>query len=192
MLEIEQKFAVANFSDLEGRLAALGVADFVTRHEEDHYHNAPDRDFEQTGEAFRLRRVGSTNFLTYKGPRRDPAVKIRPELEIALRDGDAATDEMLRLLRHLGYRPVAIVRKRRRIAHLTRHGHHLEVCLDEVDEVGRFAELEILAPEDGLEAARAVLLETAAELGLSRVEPRSYLTMLLAHRAAAASGGQKP
>ena len=192
MLEIEQKFADADFADLEGRLAALGVTDFVTRQEEDHYHNAPDRDFKQTGEAFRMRRVGQANFLTYKGPRRDPAVKIRPELEIALRDGDAAADEMLQLLRHLGYRPVAVVRKRRRIAHLKRQGHDLEVCLDEVDELGRFAELEILAPEEGLEAARAVLLETAAELGLSRVEPRSYLTMLLAKREAAGSGGQQP
>src|SRR5258708_3728386 len=188
MLEIEQKFAAADFADLEGRLAALGVTDFITRQEVDHYHNAPDRDFEQTGEAFRLRRVKPANFLTYKGPRRDPAVKIRPELEIALRDGDPAADEMLQLLRHLGYRPVAVVRKRRRIAHLKRHGRDLEVCLDEVDEVGRFAEVEILAAEDGLEAARAVLLETAAELGLSRVEPRSYLTMLLAHRATSGSG----
>src|SRR6266536_3210146 len=116
VLEIEQKFADADFADLQQRLTALGVTDFVTRLEEDHYHNAPDRDFKQTGEAFRMRRVGQANFLTYKGPRRDPAVKIRPELEIALRDGDAAADEMLQLLRHLGYRPVAVVRKRRRSA----------------------------------------------------------------------------
>jgi len=192
MLEIEQKFADADFADLEQRLAALGVTHFVARHEEDHYHNAPDRDFKQTGEAFRMRRVGPANFLTYKGPRRDPTVKIRPELEIPLRDGDVAAEQMLQLLGHLGYRPVAVVRKHRRIAHLTRHGHNLEVCLDEVDELGRFAELEILAPENNLEAARSVLLEVAAELGLSRVEPRSYLTMLLAHREAAGSGGQKP
>ena len=190
MLEIEQKFADADFADLERRLAVLGVTDFVARQEEDHYHNAPDRDFKTTGEAFRLRRVGPANYLTYKGPRRDPAVKIRPELEIALRDGDAAAGEMLQLLKHLGYRPVAVVRKRRRIAHLERKGHDLDLCLDEVAEVGRFAELEILAPEDGLDAARAVLLEAAAELGLSRVEQRSYLTMLLARREAA--GGQKP
>src|SRR5947209_14791163 len=114
MLEIEQKFADADFADLQRRLAAWGVTDFTTRREEDNYHNAPDRDFKATGEAFRLRRVGPANFLTYKGPRLDPAVKIRPELEIALRDGDAAADEMLRLLGHLGYRPVAVVRKTRR------------------------------------------------------------------------------
>jgi len=182
MLEIEQKFADADFADLQRRLAAWGVTDFTTRREEDHYLNAPDRDFKATGEAFRLRRVGPANFLTYKGPRLDPAVKIRPELEIALRDGDAAADEMLRLLGHLGYRPVAVVRKTRRFCHLTRQGLSLDVCLDEVEELGRFAELEILAPEEGLAAARAVLLETARELGLARVEQRSYLTMLLASR----------
>jgi adenylate cyclase, class 2 len=191
MLEIEQKFAEANFADLERRLAALGVTEYVVRQEEDHYHNAPDRDFKTTGEAFRLRRVGQANFLTYKGPRRDPAVKIRPELEIALRDGDDAANEMLQLLRYLGYRPVAVVRKRRRIAHLKRKGYDLDICLDEIDELGRFAEVEILAPEEGLEAARAVLLETAAELGLSRVEQRSYLTMLLAKHEASEAGGQK-
>ncbi len=192
MLEIEQKFADADFADLERRLAALGVKDYVVRQEEDHYHNAPDRDFKSTGEAFRLRRVGQANFLTYKGPRRDPAVKIRPELEIALRDGDTAADEMLQLLRYLGYRPVAVVRKRRRIAHLKRKGYDLDICLDEIAELGRFAEVEILAPEEGLEAARAVLLETAAELGLSRVEQRSYLTLLLAKREAGEAGGKKP
>src|SRR5215470_17888149 len=112
MLEIEQKYADADFADLERRLAAWGAGEPATLVEEDHYHNAPDRDFKQTGEAFRLRRVGEANFLTYKGPRRDPAVKIRPELEIALRDGELAADQMLQLLHHLGYRPVAVVRKR--------------------------------------------------------------------------------
>ncbi len=188
MLEIEQKYADADFTDLERRLAARGATASAERQEEDHYHNAPDRDFKTTGEAFRLRRVGKANYLTYKGPRLAGAVKVRPELEIALREGDDAAAEMLRLLGHLGYRPVAVVRKRRRVFHLTSAGLHLEVCLDDVEGVGRFAELEVLAQEDGLEAARAVVLETAAELGLHRAEQRAYLTMLLARREAGAGG----
>src|SRR5579864_8248223 len=142
MLEIEQKYADADFADLERRLAALGMRPGAERVEEDHYHNAPDRDFKQTGEAFRLRRVGAANFLTYKGKRLDAAVKIRPELEVPLAEGDAAAADFLRLLGYLGYRPVAVVRKRRRVCHLTRKGYALEVCLDDLDEVGRFAELE--------------------------------------------------
>src|SRR5215470_4957374 len=128
MLEIEQKYSGVDFASLERQLHAWGAVRFELHEEEDQYLNAPDRDFKTTGEAFRLRRVGKAAFLTYKGPRRDPAVKIRPELEIALRDGDTAANEMLQLLHHLGYRPVAVVRKRRRIAHLTRQGHHLEIC----------------------------------------------------------------
>ena len=188
MLEIEQKYADADFADLERRLGAWSAIADAVRVEEDHYHNAPDRDFKLTGEAFRLRRVGSANFLTYKGKRLDAAVKIRPELEVPLAAGDAAVADFLRLLGYLGYRPVAVVRKRRRVYHLTRKGFALEVCLDEADEIGRFAELEILAEQEHMEEARAVLLEVAAELGLSRVEKRSYLTLLLEHRGQDQSG----
>jgi adenylate cyclase class 2 len=56
----------------------------------------------------------------------------------------------------------------------------MEACLDEVERVGRFAELEILAPEEHLDSARTVLLSTAAALGLTQSERRSYLEMLLA------------
>ena len=187
MLEIEQKYAEADFADLERRLRRGAAAD-AARVEEDHYHNAPDRDFKQTGEAFRLRRVGAANFLTYKGKRLDATVKIRPELELPLAGGDAAAADFLKLLGYLGYRPVAVVRKLRRVCHLTRGSYALEVCLDDVEEVGRYAELEILAEPERMEEARGVLLETAAELGLSQVEKRSYLTLLLERRGEDQSG----
>jgi adenylate cyclase, class 2 len=182
MLEMEQKFAEVDFADLERRLAAWGVGEPVSRTEEDDYFNAPDRDFKETGEAFRLRRIGQTNFLTYKGPKHPGEVKIRPELEIPLRDGDEAAAQHRELLQYLGYRPVAVVRKQRRLFHLRRDGWTLDVCLDAVDDLGHFAEVEILAPEDQIEAARAVLLDTVQALGLTRLEPRSYLTLLLARR----------
>src|SRR5437764_734661 len=61
-------------------------------------------------------------------------------------------------------------------------GFEVEVCLDDVPEVGRFVELEIQAPEEQLDAARTVLLNVAAELGLSVSERRSYLELLLLSR----------
>ncbi len=150
--------------------------------EADHYFNAPDRDFAHTDEAFRLRRIGEANFLTYKGPKRAGDVKIRTELEIPLRDGDEAAEQFTQLLTHLGYRPVAVVRKHRRMRHLERDGFALTVCLDEVEELGRFAEVEILAPEEQVDKAETVLTDTAAALGLTDLEPRSYLHLLLAAR----------
>jgi adenylate cyclase class 2 len=180
MLEIEQKFAGADFADLEKRLADLGARPGEPQQEADQYLNGPDRDFAATGEAFRLRRVGSTGALTYKGPKQPDVVKVRTELEVPLAAGDAAADDCLTLLRHLGYRPVAVVRKRRRPYYLTRSGFDLTVCLDEVEGVGRYAEVEVLAPDDQVSAASAAVTELAGVLGLSRVEKRSYLGLLLA------------
>src|SRR5262249_52746424 len=147
--------------------------------EEDQYLAPPDRDFRVTGEAFRMRRVGSAAFLTYKGPRLKTEAKIRTELELPLPDGPDMPQKYLELFRHLGYRPVAVVRKRRRQFPLTRQGFAMSVCLDEVDGLGRFAEVEIVAEESDLARAQAVLLETAAALGLQKVERRSYLALVL-------------
>jgi adenylate cyclase class 2 len=182
MLEIEQKFARADFAAIERRLAEWGATLGAEHVEADHYFNAPDRDFAKTDEAFRLRRVGDANFLTYKGPKQPAAVKIRTELELPLPDGDDAAAQFTQLLRHLGYRPTAVVKKRRRMYHFERGGFQLTVCLDEVETLGRFAEVEILAPEEQTDAARQVIQEVAGQLGLSDVERRSYLAMVLQAR----------
>ena len=179
MLEIEQKFAHADFAAIEKSLSEWQARRGKEHIEADHYFNAPDRDFARTDEAFRLRRIGSANFLTYKGPKQPGTVKVRTELEIPLRDGDEAAEQFMQLLAHLGYRFVAVVRKHRRHYHLERGGFALIVCLDEVEQVGRFVEVEIVAPEEQAEAARSVLTETAAALGLTQLERRSYLNLLL-------------
>jgi adenylate cyclase class 2 len=182
MLEVEVKYAAADFAAVEARLRQWGARADPPRTDADHYFNAPDRDFAVTDEALRLRRIGEHNFVTYKGPKRDALTKTRTEIEVPLAPGEGPADDFVRLLAGLGYRPVAVVRKARRVFHLERGGFDLEVSLDDVEGVGRFAELEILAPEEQFDAARDVLLQTAAELGLSASERRSYLEMLLAAR----------
>jgi adenylate cyclase class 2 len=179
MLEVEMKFPIADLTALEVRLAEWGCRPGPPIDEVDSYFNAPDRDFGQTDEALRLRRIGPANRVTYKGPKRDAQTKTRTEIEIPLADGDANAVGFTRLLQHLGYRAVRQVKKRRRICDLQRDGFALEVCLDDVDSLGPFVELEILAPEERLDEARNVLLRCAAELGLSRSERRSYLELLL-------------
>jgi adenylate cyclase class 2 len=179
------KFPVADFALLEGPLTQLGAQADEPLQEADHYFNAPDRDFARTDEALRLRRIGQTNRVTYKGPRRDAQTKTRTEIEVPLADGEAAANDFSQLLVQLGYRPVAVVRKQRRILRLSWEGYAAEVCLDDVEGVGRYAELEILAPEERLEAARAALLRLAAALHLTTSERRSYLELLL-------TGQEKP
>lgn len=188
MLEIEQKYAGADFAVLERRLAEWGVLPAEDHVEADHYVNAPDRDFARTDEVLRLRRVGPANFFTYKGPKRDPRVKVRTELEVPLAAGDEVAGQYLQLLAHLGYRPTAVVRKRRRSYSVQRGGFALTICLDEVDGLGRFAEIEVLGEENQLEAARQVLADVATGLGLTQVERRSYLELVLAAQAARPGG----
>ncbi len=179
MLEIEMKFPVTDFAALERRLSEWGASAPASREDADEYFNAPDRDFARTDEALRVRRIGSANHVTYKGPKRDTQTKTRTEIEVPFAGGDEAARDFAAILTHLGYRSTAVVRKRRTVYHLTRQGFDLEVCLDDVEQVGRFVELEIVAPEEALDQAKAVLLQTAAELGLGASERRSYLEMLL-------------
>lgn len=183
MLEVEVKYTGADFASLERQLTAWGAHEVPLRCEVDHYFNAPDRDFAVTDEALRLRRIGPRNLVTYKGPKWDSTTKTRTEVEVSLADGAGPGEDFERLLQLLGYRSVAQVSKQRRPFHLERDGFGLEITLDEVDELGRFAELEIQAPEAQLDVARTVLLQTAAALGLTAGERRSYLELLLNARA---------
>jgi adenylate cyclase class 2 len=179
MLEVEMKFPVDDFGPLRRQLAAWGASGPEDREDADAYYNAPDRDFARTDEALRLRRIGPANYVTYKGPKRDAQTKTRTEVEVGLAPGAEAAAAFGGLLTHLGYRFVRVVHKRRAVYRLEREGFALEASLDEVDGLGRFVELEIQAPEEQMETARAVLLRTAGALGLAAAERRSYLELLL-------------
>ena len=179
MLEVEAKYLLPDPTAVEARLREWGAVLVAEHAEADHYLNAPDRDFARTDEAFRLRRIGDRNLLTYKGPRRDGASKTRTEVEVPCPGGDEAAEAFLKLFRHLGYRPTAVVRKRRRIYEWTRDGFTVHACLDDVDGVGKFIELEIVAPDDQYAAARETVLRAAADLELGPTETRSYLEQLL-------------
>src|SRR5439155_14056328 len=108
--------------------------------------------------------------------------KTRLECEVPMAPGPAAAADFRRLLTHLGYRPTAVVRKARRVAQWSRDGFELQASLDDVDGVGRYAELEAVAPEESYAAAKAAVLAAAAEVGLAQVERRSYLKLLLESR----------
>src|SRR5438105_12618123 len=97
------KFPVADLAALAARLTQAGAGAATERRDADHYFNAPDRDFARTDEALRVRSIGSANFVTYKGPKRDPLTKTRTEIEGRLAEGPDAAATFKQLLRHLGY-----------------------------------------------------------------------------------------
>jgi adenylate cyclase, class 2 len=180
MLEVEIKYRVGSFGGIEDRLGAAKADLIEVRDDADTYFNAPHRDFAKTDEALRVRQIGSRNLVTYKGPRIDPKTKTRSEIEAPLGEGAEPAAVFMRLLAALGFRPVAEVRKHRRVFELLRGAFIIHVCLDDVERVGRFAEVEIVAEEEKLEPAKVALHEIAAELGLVDSERRSYLELLLA------------
>jgi adenylate cyclase, class 2 len=196
--EVELKYRLVDHDQLASRLRERGAARGATITQEDVYYNHPARDFALTNEAFRIRRVVSEkpalgsadpnesgfqrerNLLTYKGPRRAGPTKTRQEIEIALAPGTTALEGFAELLKNLGFRKIAMVRKSRTAFHLTEQGHQIEVALDAIAGLGRFAEIETqAATEADLPAAQSAVLGLASALGLTEVEPRSYLRMVL-------------
>ncbi|HYV38687.1 MAG TPA: class IV adenylate cyclase [Gemmataceae bacterium] len=182
MLEIEAKYRAEDWTTIESRLRASGARFDAPREDVDSYYNAPDRDFAKTDEALRIRQIGADNFVTYKGPKTDAQTKTRKEIEVPLAPGAAVAEQFGQVLVQLKYRPVAVVRKRRIVCHWQRDGFDMEVCLDDVAEVGKYVELEIMAPAEQLDKAKAVLQKTAQELGLQASERTSYLELLLRKR----------
>jgi adenylate cyclase class 2 len=181
--EVEVKYRGVDHERLARLLVKRGASPRDVVEQEDVYFNHPARDFALTNEALRVRRAGDQNRITYKGARRSGPTKTREEIEIALAEGPASSGKLLPLLEVLGFRPVATIRKRRETFHVTYLDHELEVALDLAEGLGAFAEIEAFAHgEADLPAAQHAVLALASELGLTDVEPRSYLRMFLEER----------
>jgi adenylate cyclase class 2 len=173
-LEIELKFPAP--ADVFERIAAVQCVLQGSHLEQDHYYNAPDRDFAKTNEAFRIRVIDGKCAFTYKGPRQAGPAKTRREIELPIA-GDLAVANSL--VESLGYRPTAIVEKRRTVWTFSRGGFDLTISLDELAAIGTFVEVEIVTEEAMKTEAESVLMSVCKELKLQQPEPRSYLRMIL-------------
>ena len=178
-LEIEQKFPVDSLDTARQALAAHGAKFETALNQVDLYFAHPSRDFGQTDEALRLRRVGEENCITYKGPKLDLQTKTRQEIELPLAGGKRSFEESAELLKALGFHPTREVCKSRQPGVIRWEGREVHLALDEVEGLGTYLELEIVAEESLREAAKGCILSLAKKLGLRQVERRGYLEMLL-------------
>jgi adenylate cyclase class 2 len=176
MLEVEQKFRVADHAEVIARLKQLGATAHGEIEQRDTYYAHPARDFAKTDEALRIRCVGEKSFITYKGPKLDATTKTRREIELPI----ASPEEFAELLTALGFAVVAEVAKRRQIMRVEGPPFGVEVALDKINGLGSFVELEVAAEMADLDAARDQIAQLAIELGLTDNERRSYLELLLA------------
>jgi adenylate cyclase class 2 len=177
MLEIELKVRVFSLEPVRQQLHRLN-AQFCGRiHEHDVYYNAPHRDFAITDEAVRVRYTNDQAVVTYKGAKiQSSGLKAREELNTAVESGEIF--ELV--LDRLGFYKTAEVNKWRENYTLGT----MAISLDSVDELGTFAEIEIMA-EDNDSDASAQIEKIAKELGIQG-EPilASYLELLLSKRSA--------
>ena len=136
--EVELKFRLVDHDRLLARLGELGARPEPAIDQEDIYLSHPSRDFSVSHEAFRIRRIGTENRITYKGPRKSGPTKTREEVEISFSPGDAAFQQLLRLFENLGFRPIATIRKARIPIHVTEADRDVEVALDKVAGLGDY------------------------------------------------------
>ncbi|WP_048058128.1 class IV adenylate cyclase [Pyrococcus yayanosii] len=144
---------------------------------EDIYYQHPCKDFSKTDEALRIR-IKRFNghfeaFLTYKGPKIELTSKTRLEIEVQIDD----VDKYSQLLEALGFREVLTVVK-------TREKYYVEkgitITLDEVEGLGKFVEIETLVKsQEEIGDAVKKLRKILEELGVTKLERRSYLELLL-------------
>ncbi len=180
-LEVEMKFPLP---DGEWVLRLLNERGAIWRElleQIDEYLAHPVRDFARTDEAFRIRSVGIENCLTYKGPKLDAETKTRREIEVTFATGNEAREQMRELVLALGFKSVACVRKERQTGNISWLGLEIELALDQVEGAGNFLELEICTAAEHMPAAKAAILDLAAELQLGPCERRSYLELCLQH-----------
>lgn len=174
MIEVEVKVRASEslehiFSKVKKRAEFVNVLQ-----QRDIYFEHPCRNFSVTDEALRLRLCeGGDAVLTYKGPRLSELSKTRREVEVGVK----GFSELLKILQHLGFRPLAEVKKRRHVFKLG----DVKLFVDDVEGLGVFVEFEANV-QDGepFDQAERRLLALARELApSSQPEGRSYLELLL-------------
>jgi len=168
-MEVEVKFKVEDFGKIEKKLVKAGKF-MIEKIEEDLYFNSPWRDFRKSDEALRIRKDSEGITLTYKGKKVDAETKTREEIKLKIESFDRCRI----ILEKLGFTPVRWVKKKRKIYYV----EEAVVCLDELEGLGKFVEVEI--ESDEIERAKKKVFKVARILGLKGKSIRkSYLEMLL-------------
>lgn len=157
--EIEAKAKVEE--DLTEKILRIGGKFLGEKIQEDIYFEHPCRDFLKSDEAFRLRIEGNRSVITYKGRRDKENLKIREEIEMEIKDFET----FINILERLGFKKAYTIRKKRRVFLLD----DIIICLDDVDGLGSFIELE----------GGEKLLEIAEKLGIRNLTTESYLEMII-------------
>ena len=172
MIEVEIKLPLFRRSVTERTLTAFGFKPGNLVKESDFYFTSDFHDFMKTDDNFNTRETAS--FLTYKGAKLDTVSTTRKELETRIDDAETTRE----ILISLGYKRLYPVTKLRQYY----HKGMMTACVDQVEGLGSFLELEILVntleeKENALQSIEALLLDMGSSL--RETTRKSYLAMLL-------------
>ena len=176
MREIEIKLRVKNLEDIEKRVKEKGyiLSDPISQHDVIYSLGGSKSEFQSAQEGdiiIRMRYQEDNAELNLKKQRSNEMDNLEYETEV--KDPEA----MRQILAILGYQPAVEVKKIRRKGKLGEY----EICLDEVEKLGSFVELEKLTYDDAdPEAVREELFKTLESLGLAREheETKGYDTQI--------------
>ncbi|MDR2363604.1 MAG: CYTH domain-containing protein [Spirochaetaceae bacterium] len=193
MVEIELKTRISDPEGVKRRLSGLGIYDCAYEKDDAYWfpHDDPAASLPPSG--VRVRRetntaadgkISQSSLVTYKIRELRAGIEVNDEREFTVSDGEVFED----LLRRLGLAPGIKKNKRGWAWRLTvpaDQGPDIRAELSEVQRLGWFLELEILAPERNektIAQCREKLLGTLEKLEIPQgnIEPRPYTEMLKA------------
>lgn len=176
MIEVEMKAKINNNKEAFEKIKEIGGEYSHTEKQHDIYFNAPNKDYKETDEALRIREIPRVDdferILTYKGPKLDSKSKTRKEVEVNIDD----TDNMVEILKSLGFKPSAVVNKIRRIFNYDKY----TITIDKLNRLGYYMEIEYVANKDeDIEEIRNNIIKVFEKLEItSGFERTSYLELL--------------
>lgn len=175
MREIEVKLKVGDLGVLEKKLAERGCVLSEPLHQHDViYAKDLDAEFQSAKEGDVIMRIRRENNIAEFNLKQQKSSEMdNLEYETEIKDPVA----MDNILRALGWKPGIEVKKIRRKGKLG----NFEICLDQVERLGDFVELEIMTSDDAdPEKEKEALFKALEELGLSRAdeETKGYDTQI--------------
>lgn len=169
-IEIEAKLKVGSLDQVRHGIVGTDARFLGQVQQEDDYYDDPHGIFTGSDRCLRVRREsgikGQRTILSYKGPRQPSMFKARDEIQVQILDGQPIGE----LLSAVGLHKSLTVRKRRMLWQVD----NCLVCLDEVEGLGGFVEIE--GPDEDSIAKIQHLLGLE---GLPHI-PDSYAFMLRA------------
>lgn len=158
--EIEVKYRICDLAVLEAELHRRGVKLSPPVYQDDQAYAQDGWQYgmSKLGVAFaRLRTQDSRHLFTLKRPTDNEMACLEFETEVADRG------QMHEAIQHMGFYPTVRIVKARRTARLG----DLSLCLDDVEHIGAFLEIEkVIGPGQSGEAVQAELHAFASSLGV--------------------------